>query len=235
MHSADPPFSYDSIADAYAAHIDEAPYNKLYERPAMMALLPQVRGARVLDAGCGAGWYSEQLIARGARVTSIDASAALVRHTQARLGGGADVRVADLSQPLSFAPDASYDGIVSGLVLHYLRDWSTALAEFRRILKPDGWLLFSTHHPALDATLFSPERYLEVAKREDFWEHVGTVRFFHRPLCEIVNPLVDAGFAVQRLVEPAPSEAFRAVKPDSYERLMRQPAFLLVLARPWMR
>lgn len=235
MSEPDSPFSYDSIAEAYAARIDEAPYNKLYERPAMMALLPEVRGARVLDAGCGAGWYSGQLIARGARVTSIDASAALVRHTRARLGQAADVRVADLSRPLSFAGDASYDGIVSALVLHYLRDWSTALAEFRRILKPDGWLLFSTHHPAIDAALFGPQRYLEVAEREDFWDDVGTVRFFHRPLGEIVNPLVDAGFAIARLVEPAPSEAFRAVKPDSYERLMRQPAFLLVLARPWIR
>lgn len=235
MDSPDPPFSYDSIADAYAAHIDEAPYNKLYERPAMMALLPEVRGARVLEAGCGGGWYSEQLIARGARVTSIDASAALVRHTQARLGGGADVRVADLSRPLAFAADASYDGIVSALVLHYLRDWSTALAEFRRILKPDGWLLFSTHHPATDAALFGTARYLEVAQREDFWEGVGTVRFFHRPLCDIVNALADAGFAIERMVEPEPSEAFRQARPESWERLMRQPAFLLVLARPWVR
>lgn len=101
----------------------------------------------------------------------------------------------------------------------------------RRVRRPHT----STHHPALDAALFSPERYLEVAEREDFWDHVGTVRFFHRPLCEIVNPLADAGFAIERLVEPAPSEAFRAAKPESYRRLQRQPAFLLVLARPWIR
>jgi SAM-dependent methyltransferase len=235
MNPSDLPFSYDSIAEGYAAHIDAAPYNALYERPAMMALLPDVAGARVLDAGCGAGWYSEQLVARGARVTSIDESAALVRHVRARLGDGADVRVADLSRPLSFAEDASYDGIVSALVLHYMRDWSTALAEFRRILKPDGWLLFSTHHPATDAELFGTARYLDVEQREDIWDHVGTVRFFHRPLCEIINPLADAGFAIERLVEPAPSEALRAARPDSYERLLRQPAFLLVLARPWIR
>jgi SAM-dependent methyltransferase len=235
MSSPDPPFSYDSIADAYAARIDDAPYNALYERPAMMALLPEVRGARVLDAGCGAGWYSEQLIARGARVTSIDGSAEMVRHTRARLGDAADVRVADLTRPLSFAQDASFDGIVSALVLHYLRDWSTALAEFRRILKPDGWLLFSTHHPAADAARIDPVRYLDVEPQEDFWKWAGTIRFFRRPLCQVVNPVADAGFAIQRLVEPEPGEAFRQVKPESYERLLRQPEFLLVLARPWIR
>jgi SAM-dependent methyltransferase len=233
--SADVPFSYDAIGDAYAAGIDDAPYNALYERPAMLALLPDVRGARVLDAGCGAGWYSEQLAARGARVTSIDQSAVMVGHARARLGGDADVRMADLACPLAFAEDAGYDGVVSALTLHYLRDWTTPLAEFRRILKPGGWLLFSTHHPALDATLFGTERYLEVAQREDFWKRVGTVRFFHRPLRDIVNAVADAGFAVQRLVEPVPTDAFRDAKPDAYTRLLRQPAFLLVLARPWVR
>lgn len=235
MNQPDTPFSYDSIADDYAPRIDEAPYNQLYERPAMLSMLPEVNGARVLDAGCGAGWYSQQLAARGARVTSIDESAALVRHTRARLGDAAEVRVHDLARPLSFARDASYDGIVSALVLHYLRDWRAPLAEFRRILKADGWLLFSTHHPASDALLFSPERYLDVEQQEDYWDHVGTVRFFRRPLCEIVNPLADAGFAIERMVEPAPSDAFRAARPDAYERLLRQPAFLLVLARPWLR
>ncbi|MBW3572831.1 MAG: hypothetical protein KY467_17180 [Gemmatimonadetes bacterium] len=40
---------------------------------------------------------------------------------------------------------------------------------------------------------------------------------------------------IQRLVEPAPTEAFRQAKPRAYERLLRQLEFLLVLARPWSR
>ena len=233
--STDPPFSYDSIADAYAAGIDAAPYNALYERPAMLSLLPDVAGARVLDAGCGSGWYSEQLLARGARVTSLDESAAMVGHARARLRDAAEVRVHDLSHPLAFAENASFDGVFSALVLHYLRDWSTPLAEFRRILKPGGWLLFSTHHPAADAALFTPERYLDVEPVEDWWKWVGAVRFFRRPLCEVINPLADAGFAIQRLVEPLPTEAFREAKPEAYARILRQPAFLIVLARPLSR
>jgi len=233
--STDPPFSYDSIADAYAAGIDAAPYNALYERPAMLSLLPDVAGARVLDAGCGAGWYTEQLLARGARVTAIDESAQMVRHTRARVGDAADVRAHDLSRPLSFADDASYDGILSPLTLHYLRDWSTPLAEFRRILKPGGWLLFSTHHPAADAALFQPERYLDVEQVDDEWKWAGTVRFYRRPLCEIINPLAQAGFTIERLVEPIPTHAFRDAKPDAYARILRQPNFLIILARPLIR
>jgi SAM-dependent methyltransferase len=235
MTSLDPPFSYDSIADAYAAGIDAAPYNALYERPAMLSLLPDVVGAHVLDAGCGAGWYTEQLLARGARVTAIDESAEMVRHARARVDDAADLRVHDLSRPLAFAQDASYDGIISPLTLHYLRDWSTPLAEFRRILKPAGWLLFSTHHPAADAALFQPERYLDVEPVVDEWKWVGTVRFYRRPLCEIITPLAQAGFAIERLVEPIPTDAFRQAKPEAYARILRQPNFLIVLARPLIR
>jgi len=55
---------YDTIAERYAAEIDVRPWNALYERPTTMALLPDVAGRDVLDAGCGAGWYSEQLAGR---------------------------------------------------------------------------------------------------------------------------------------------------------------------------
>jgi len=49
-------FNYDAIADAYAAGVDSAPYNALYERPAMVEMLPPIENAAVLDAGCAAGW-----------------------------------------------------------------------------------------------------------------------------------------------------------------------------------
>ena len=77
-------FSYDAVADAYAAGVDSAPYNALYERPAMLDLLPPLPGTRVLDAGCGPGWYAAELASRGALVTAIDASAAMIGHARER-------------------------------------------------------------------------------------------------------------------------------------------------------
>ena len=52
------PTDYDTIASRYAAEVDERPWNALYERPATLALLPNIGGKDVLDAGCGPGWYT---------------------------------------------------------------------------------------------------------------------------------------------------------------------------------
>jgi SAM-dependent methyltransferase len=235
-------FSYDSIAGTYANHIDEAPHNALYERPAMLGLLPGVAGARILDAGCGNGWYSEQLLHRGADVDAIDGSAVMVEHARARLAskltdsaeGRLSIQYADLARPLPFDDDR-FDGILSPLVLHYIENWRPTLHEFRRVLKPGGWLLFSTHHPATEMVRFAPENYFQVEHVIDTWKWLGQVEFYRRPLTEISDSLFDAGFVIERLVEPRPTEEFRSAKPDSYADLMRQPEFLIVSARPGPR
>jgi len=63
-----------------------------------------------------------------------------------RLGVDADLRVADLADPLPF-PDDSFDDVVASLVLHYLRDWGPTLAELRRVLRTGGRFIVSVDHP----------------------------------------------------------------------------------------
>jgi SAM-dependent methyltransferase len=227
-----------AFAARYAAAIDEAPHNALYERPAMLALLPAVSDCHILDAGCGGGWYSEQLLRRGASVTAIDASAALVEHTRRRLSpyltsepAPLQVHAANLAEPLAFLADAAVDGVISPLVLHYLGDWRPTLREFRRVLKPGGWLLLSTHHPCADAAHFPGSPYFETDLVEDDWKWVGKVKFFRRPLTEVTSALTDVGFVIDRLVEPMPTDALRAVEPDTYQRLLERPEFLIIRAR----
>jgi SAM-dependent methyltransferase len=229
-------FNYDSIAPDYAAFVDSAPYNALYERPAMLSLLPNVEGAHILDAGCGSGWYATQLLERGAIVDGIDASEAMVNYARARLKDIAaedrvTLQVGDLEARLPF-DDGVFDGIVCPLVLHYIKDWRPTLKEMRRVLKANGWLLFSTHHPAADAVLFETRDYFATEHVVDHWEWVGRVEFFRRSLTEIVASVNDGGFVIEKLVEPVPTEEFRIKKPDSWARLMNRPEFLIILAKP---
>jgi len=74
--------AYESLADAYAARIDTKPHNAYLERPATLSLLPEVKGKRVLDAGCGPGVYSEWLLKHGANVVAVDVSPRMVEHAK---------------------------------------------------------------------------------------------------------------------------------------------------------
>lgn len=223
--------SYDAIAAEYAEAQDRRPWNAYFERPGMIAFLPQdLRGREVLDAGCGPGFYTQWLAERGARVTAFDLNAEFVRRTRERVGEMARVLQADLAVPLEFAEDGSFDLVVCVLVLHYLKDWGPALAEFHRVLRPGGRLVFSTHHPFTDLELSATGDYFAVERLEDDWD-VGKVEFYRRPMSRISRDLCEAGFVMEEIAEPQPVRPPADVEFGAYERAMKAPMRLLVRAR----
>ncbi len=222
--------AYRAIAAEYARTVDRRPFNAFYERPAVLSLLPPLAGTRVLDAGCGSGWYDEYLLSRGATVTAFDLNPDLVATTESRVGGRARVLQADLARPLNFVGTGEYDLVICSLVMHYLQDWGPALGEFERVLNPRGMLVFSTHHPFMDWKLFDRSDYFAVELLEDQWD-IGPVSFYRRPLTDISEALDAAGFTIDRLLEPKPTDDFKQAQPEEYEKLMRNPWFLCVRAR----
>src|SRR5260221_12988656 len=124
---------YDPIADTYAAGVDKRSFNALYERPATLALLPEVSGLAVLDAGCGPGWYAQFLAEHGADVIAVDASARMAGLAAARLGARAAVHVADMARLGGIVGDAAPDLIVSSLGLPHFADLPPPFAELARV------------------------------------------------------------------------------------------------------
>lgn len=227
MHTGD---CYNEIAEAYASVIDRKPWNAHYERPAMISLLPPLEGKSVLDAACGGGWYAEYLLSKGASVTAVDLMPQFVEATRKRVGARATVLQADLTRPLAFGGDAQFDLVLCALALHYIADWAPTLREFHRVLEPGGALLFSTHHPFMDWKMFDRPDYFATEILEDDWPEIGRVRFYRRPLTAIFDSLHAAGFTVDRLLEPQPTEAFKAVDAVNYERVRTNPWFLVIRA-----
>jgi SAM-dependent methyltransferase len=223
--------SYEAIAAKYAATVDSKPWNAHYERPAVVSLLPALANTKVLDVGCGSGWYAEYLAAHGAIVTAFDFNTEFVALTRARIGERAKVLQADLTEPLDFAADEEFDLAVCPLVMHYLRDWRPPLRELYRVLKPLGVLVFSTHHPFNDWKLFNREDYFATELLEDEFEGVGKVTFYRRPLTAICEALRSSGFWIEQLLEPQPTKDVQRVNPAGYDRLSKNPWFLVVRAR----
>ncbi|MEC3979231.1 GrpB family protein [Amycolatopsis sp. H20-H5] len=220
---------YDEFSELYADHAETSITNAFYDRPAIVELAGDVEGKRVLDAGCAAGHLSALLAARGADVLGLDASEGMVAIARKRFGEVARFERADLGQPLRSVEDGSIDVITASLVLHYLRDWGTPLSEFRRVLRPGGTLVFSVHHPGEDWHWFGKDDYFQLELLEDVFPlgEVGQqVQFYRRPLSWTFTAVRDAGFAVDRIVEPMPVPEAEAPDPAWYRKLRTQPRFL---------
>lgn len=94
-------------------------------------------GVRMLDVGTGPGTAAAAACARGARVTAVDAEPTMVE-LAVRAAPAAEVRVAALPE-LPFQ-DGEFDAVVANFVLNHVGRPKLALAELRRVVRPDGWI-----------------------------------------------------------------------------------------------
>ncbi len=225
---------YDAMASEYAADNDDGAFNSFYERPALLSMVGDITGLRVLDLGCGAGQLSAELVELGAVVTGIDVSPAMIDIARRRLGASVTLLVGDISRPLPFESD-SFDLVVASLVLHYVEDWVPVLHEVRRVLTHLGPLLFSTHHPTMDWKRISKDDYFAKRQATETWVKGGKpfdVTFWRRPLSEISAAIRGAGLVIDLLVEPEPAASLAEVDPSIDEYLRTHPHFLFVRAIP---
>lgn len=223
-----PEDTFDALAEGYDELGDSKPHNAHLERPAILSLLPDVHGARVLDAGCGAGHLTEALDDRGATVVGIDVSQEMLTYARERVPD-AEFSQVDLADGIPF-PDDSFDGIASSLAFHYVSDWGTLFGELRRILRPGGWIVCSVQHPHADFEEYEDsENYHEteqVSVVDDSFGEEVEVGIYRRPLSAMTDPILDAGFTIDRFLEPVPTEEFRQQNPDRYEYEATHPNFL---------
>jgi ubiquinone/menaquinone biosynthesis C-methylase UbiE len=220
--------AFERLAAGYDRPGDTKPTNAYLERPATRALLPDVAGATVLDAGCGAGHLAETLDARGARVVGLDVSHNMLGYARERVPDAEFLR-ADLGCELPFG-DESFDGVASSLAFHYVEEWGPLFRELRRLVGSDGWVVCSVQHPHADFEEYPDSRnYHDRELVSATWRSFGEVvevPAYRRPLSAMLGPALDAGFRLDRLVEPTPTAAYRVADPERSEYEATHPNFL---------
>lgn len=129
---------YDSIADSFDEIMN--PYD-LRQRLRIVCddLLSagDMAGRRVLDVGCGTGWFSREAERAGARVVALDIGLRLLMKVGEKCRAS---RVAGDACRLAFA-DGCFDVVLSSECIEHTNDPQAALAEMCRVLKPGGVLV----------------------------------------------------------------------------------------------
>jgi ubiquinone/menaquinone biosynthesis C-methylase UbiE len=220
---------YDRMGQSFQLHAADSAYNAHYDRPAVLAALGPVAGRHVLDAACGPGLYVAELLDRGANVTAFDASPVMVRLARERIPAEVRIDQAALGEPLPYA-DGAFDLIVCALAIHYASDRAAAFAEFCRVLRPGGAAVVSTQHPVMD-WLRKGGSYFQTTLETDIWHTPSgdqPVHFWRESLSALCGAAADAGFLIERLLEPEPAKTMRDRYPEDFEKLSKEPGFLIL-------
>lgn len=220
---------YSKYAKKYDNAVQNNIYNAHFERPSLLSMLDSVSGLNVLDLGCGSGIYAEYLINQGAKVTSIDVSEEMINIVKERLGNKVKTYIQDLSIGLPKEHSGTFDIVISPLMIHYIEDLTQLFSDINRVLKKDGYFIFSTHHPFMDFQSTNTGNYFDRELLIEKWDTIGKpikVSFYRRSLTEIFDFISHSGLVVTRLSEGMPSDEMKVISQESFEHLSRNPQFI---------
>lgn len=120
----------------------ESPAGKRRWRRRVAMLSAGIRpDMRVLELGCGTGYYTRELLLTGATICAIDISPDLLQLARAGISSERVSFVEANAYAMDFA-DACFDTVVGSSVLHHL-DIDKALPELFRVVRPGGLIAFT--------------------------------------------------------------------------------------------
>ena len=233
----DDPDFYDGYMELRA---NERGFNTAVEEPAVYSLLPPLEGLHILDIGCGFGKFVSYCLDKGAAsVLGTDISRNMISEARKRVKDPrADFAVMPAEE---FDVDGtSFDVVVSSMCFHYVKDIKQLFEKVALGLKENGHFIFSVEHPICTALLqgwyssdempkkhWPVDDYKKETIRVSSWFVEGVIKY-HRTIETYINQLIDAGFSLQRLLEPGPTIESVTARPDLADHLRRPP--ILVVA-----
>ncbi|MGO9490052.1 MAG: class I SAM-dependent methyltransferase [Solirubrobacteraceae bacterium] len=195
----------DWVRWARSAELDHAFWN--LNLPAILELVPPP-GRLTLDVACGEGRLSRELARRGHRVIGIDSSPSLIAAAR-EADAGSELVLADAEAiPLG---DGTADLVVASMALMTVDDMPAVVHEVARVLGPGGCFCISLLHPIESWTDAGTGSYFDTTLYEKSVVREGARMTFcdvHRPLAAYFDALEAAGFVVERLREPVPSDDY---------------------------
>lgn len=199
---------WNNAAEIYAKRQSEAAF-AAFNREFIKTLITDISGHKVLDAGCGDGYYSNWLQQQGADVIGCDGSSEMLRLARTNYPS-IQFDSVDLLQPLPYA-DQQFDMVLCNLVLMDIEPIEPFIAEVSRVLKDGGVFLFNILHPGFYVGTWEVDKagqktYRKIAnyikprsQKTNFW---GETTHYHRPLSFYFNLLSANHLRLDQMFEP---------------------------------
>jgi SAM-dependent methyltransferase len=204
-----------------------------------------VRGARVLDAGCGEGYGTDRLTAVTATVTGVDLEEPVIRRAASRYPRARFDAANLVSLPY---PDGAFDAVVSLQVIEHLHSPQEFLVECARVLAPGGVIIVSTPNRLtfspdgirnpFHTFEFAPEELrTTIAQQFSSIELAGT---FHRARLRLLEMILRKPFPERLIEQPVPEwpgwlrGAVERVRPSDFAirgRRLERSLDLIAIAR----
>jgi 2-polyprenyl-3-methyl-5-hydroxy-6-metoxy-1,4-benzoquinol methylase len=241
---------WDYAAEAYDEF--QASGNDFYRLelfgPAHIAMCGEVRGLRVLDLGCGNGYFSRAMAQRGASVVGIDLSAKQIecaRRHQVESPEGIEYVQMDAALVAERFEPESFDLVTSCMALQDMPEPKAGILGAFRLLCAGGRFVASIPHPFSDLPhrewerkadgtkgALKLDRYFDRVPVEFTWPAARMPYAWHSvsihvPLSDWFRWFLSAGFELVGLEEPVPDERLIARRPEM-EDCARLPYFLLL-------
>ena len=146
---------------------------KKYESDLVLEMLRPEQGEKILDAGCGTGVFSLDLIAAGAQIVGLELSLPMLLRAGRKLEGHLFRMVRGDMTKLPFAED-EFDKAVSVTAIEFVEDGKTAISELFRVTKPGGCVVVATLN---SLSPWAARRKKKAKNRHSLFEHA----FFRSP------------------------------------------------------
>lgn len=239
--------SYNNNAKSWTERHSLKDYTHTHiEKPAVLEIMGDIKGKKVLCVGCGDGQEANLFYERGADVVGFDISEELVRIAKSKYPN-IDFYVDDAE---SFTLDEKFDIAYAGFVAHYFPNYKSFLSNTSKLLKKKGDLIFSIIHPikrSLSVENINDRRYkiLGNSKLEDgsnqicYGDYLTSRQVsvklaedfepinYHTTVGQQIRDILDSDFELIDFVEPKPVESALNDYPEKYDVDCKIPEVLI--------
>lgn len=220
--------------------------NEVIEMPAIYSVLPDLKGKRVLDLGCGSGNNCKKAIDLGASYVfgtdisknMIDLAKTTNKHKNIKYEQMAMEGISSLKE--------KFDVVISSLAFHYVDNYEKLIIDIYNLLDGNGILIFSQEHPISTGTILNEacnfKNKIKLGDKEyrllsDYNINgpreakllEGTYTKYHRNFSYLINTLIDNNYKICKIVEPIATEE-NIKKNLKYKNQLNMPYYMIIMA-----